>query len=545
MRNLTLSLIMLATLPMVGAAAVGSVTLVNDPALAFSNTYPLNLNAPPTAANRLSAQITSSSATIASQTFTDGSQSTASITVGSNNILAKQATNTITVPPTASILAAPATAQIVVSSGVPGSIISINGNQLREGHEWTSVATASGSATNLAAAINTYLPSILTAVTTGYTTIYTTTVARGSLPNSYTLTSSTPTVITTTTFSGGHDPILQNDEITFNGNVYRNGYLWTDGSGTSTGTALSIAQFLNTLGVIIASVPTNGTIVTATATLAGATGNGYTLSASAGLTVGSANFTGGQSSGSISINGVTFTAGVDFTTGTTAQTATSLAAAINSATLDGTSAAAIAAVVTTTSTLSGTSANYALTTSTPAALTLSGATMTGGTNATYSLATDLITIPNHGFTRALPVLYSTGVVAIGGLTNLTTYYVVVVDANNIGLSSTSVVAQAGRYIDLTSSTTGTTAHTYTLAPLAFSAGTGFSGKWQVSNDNAIWGDYTTTAAGIAVSSQTFTTGAPVTVSQDFGFLDYGWIRYNVLGPSAGGIALKVILNTKD
>ena len=62
--------------------------------------------------------------------------------------------------------------------------------------------------------------------------------------------------------------------------------------------------------------------------------------------------------------------------------------------------------------------------------------MTGGTNSAYIINTPTITIASNNFTTGLQVLYSTGTVAIGGLTNQTTYYVSVIRPNNNGVSST-------------------------------------------------------------------------------------------------------------
>lgn len=542
--------LMILAAPVTVFGISGPVTVANETGLTYNNTYPVNLNSPTTGGNKFSAQVTASSQVTASQTFTDGQQSTASITVNSANIFAVGATNRITVPPTNQILAQSATAQITISSGVPGSTVFVNGNSLKEGVQWNAGASSTTAATSLAAAINLYIGAVVS--TNIYNVIYATAVTGGSAGNSFTITSSSVPAYSTTTFSGGSDDILLNDVILFNGNIYRNHYDWTDYSGTSSGTALSIAQLFNTFGVVVATVSTGASVVYTTAT-PGNLGNTYTLSSSTpGLTVLSATYTGGQSSGSVTINSVTFTAGVDFSTGTTAQTATSLALAINRALLDGTTAQAISNVVTTTSTANGVASNYILASSTQAALTLSApfvivssastGIMTGGRDASYTINTTSITIANHGFSKALPVLYS-GTPAIGGLSTGTTYYAVPYSANVIGLSSTSAVAQTGNAITLTSSSTQTTAHTYTLAPLVFSAGSA-GGFWQVSNDGTTWSTFSTTAGNIAVSSQTY-TAASVTTIQDFGIVDYGYLRYNVTAPTTGGQALKVILNAKD
>lgn len=662
-----LALALLTALPAVGFSASGSQTLVNEAGLTYNNTYPQNLNSyglPQIAAAKISAQITYSSVSYSNKTFTDGGQSTGSLTVVSTApLVAAFSTNTITVPSSALILGAPATGQVTISSGVAGMVLTFNGNQLTEGVQWNrDVNFSSMTAVNLTAAMNLYWNSFLTASTTGYI-IYSTADVSGASGNAFTMVSSTAAAmaVSSTNFSGGLDPILQADVITFNGVDYRNDALWTDNSGTSSGTALSISNMLNSFGNVKANAattlgtpatgymtitsttglsgaiitvagnstvnlsqgvhwniastssgtatnvtaainnvtiltgiiaattgyttiyatatvngtagnsytfasttptvittapftnganPSYGSVVYTTATLAGTAGNAITLSASPGLTIGTTNYAGGQDNASITINGITLTLGTDFpvplVASTTANLASSIATAINAnAKLKLIiTAQAIGSVVTSTANAGGTTGNYTTVSSTQSKLSFANATMTGGANPGYSITTDLISITGHGFTKALPVLYS-GSPAIGGLSTGTTYYVVVVDSNTIGLSSTSVVAQAGNYIDLTSSSTQTTADTYTLAPLTFSQGSA-AAKWQVSNDGTNWADFLTTASNVAVSSQTFAAVFPSsTVVQDFGNVDYKWIRYNAVGPTQGGVNLQVILNAKD
>lgn len=663
-------------LPMAGFAVSGPVTLFND-AVAYSTNPYQNLQAygsPQGAAGKLSAQVTWSSGTYATGSFTDGTQSTGSLTVVSTAALvATSATDSITVPSTAAILGSPATNQITVVSttglaGLVGSMviiirdnngvvnsspsITLNGQYLfTYGTNVTTGTSAANSATNLATAI-TASGSPFTAVVTASTGVTVACVSSGTFCNSYRIDSTSPTAVSSGTMSGGANPVtvtinngaqtlaytygsnwassnsvtgaattfvtassgiggivssnvagvvyasaslvgtfgnsytittssasrvsvssssflgglnraLVNAYFTLNGQSYLNGTQWTDVSGTSTGTAASIAAFFNAtstnaavagggLGNVRATA--TGGVVSLVTFTSSTLNNAITLAttpSSGGLTIGSALFTGGQSNASITINGTALTLGTDFAApqvaSTTANMATSIAAAINAnSTLTAIiTAAATSAVVVSTSKVVGTATNYTTVSSTQSQLSFANATMTGGTNSGYSITTDKITITGHGFTKALPVLYSSGTVAIGGLTNQTTYYIVVIDSNTVGVSSTSAVALTGNYIDLTSSATGTTAHTYTLAPLSFSQGPA-AGKWQVSNDAANWNDYLVTSANISVSSQTFAAVNPSTNTvQDFGFVDYGYIRYNTTGPTQGAVNLKVILNAKD
>lgn len=546
----------LMTLPVAGFAASGSQTLVNEAALPYNNTYQINLNqygTPQSAASKIAVQITYASSTVANATFTDGQASTMSITVVTNDLLARSSTDTITVPATARILAQGATAQITVSSGVPNSTIFVNGNALIEGVNWFATTTTTGTAGNIAGAINTYIGALVS--TNAGRVVYATTTIAGVGGNSFTITTSSPPAYSTTSFSGGRNGDLLNQSISFNGIKAYNGIEWTDASGTSSGTAASIAAWLTRYSVVTAT--SSGSVVYATATVAGLAGNSFTLTSSTNnLTIGFAAFVNGQDNASVSVNGRTYTAGVNFSTGTTAQTATNLATAVNatSATFNVVAAAA-SNVVYGTSTVVGTASNYALTSSTQNALKLSvpvvvtgpSATgvMTGGLNTAFARNSALITIPSTTLTRGMQVLYTTGTIAINPLSNQTTYYVIPVDANTISLALTSTGAVAGLPIVITSSATSTTGHTYTLAPLPFIQGSA-AAKWEVSNDGVNWQQYLVTSANVAVPTNTFAAVNPSTTTiQDFGFVDYGFLRYNVTAPSQGGVNLKVILNSKD
>lgn len=565
MRKLLKILAMVSALPAASfALGAQSVTLVNETGLTFSTTYQQNLNAftsPQIAAGKLAVQVIYSSTAYATSTFTDGTQSTGSLTVVSTAPLAAAfATNTIVMPSTASILGSPATAQITIvsTSGISNAFITITTPKqpwiFKNGVDFNSVSTASGTASALATAINgkggivANWPGGTSAV------VYTSASVVGVGGNSYTLSSSLPVKITTSAavFSGGLDPILTNDDITYNGFILGNGYQWTDASGTSTGTAASIARALDNFADLVCTSSGSATVSCRQFT-AGTAGNAATLSASAGMTVTNPTFFGGQDNASFTINGVTLTIGTQIPpltlSSTTANLATAIATAINANTSLNTIIAANAgsSVVFSTSILTGTVRNYTTVSSTQSKLSFANATMTGGTNAGANITTDIITIPAHGYTKALGVVYSTGSGAsLGGLVTGTTYFVIVVDANNIELSTGSTAAVNGVFINMTSSSSATTAHTFTLTPQAFTQGAGSSAKWQVSNDGVNWADYLTTSGNVTVSSQTFTPVFPNTSAiQDFGIIDYQYLRYNVLGPSQGGIQLKVILNSKD
>ena len=249
--------------------------------------------------------------------------------------------------------------------------------------------------------------------------------------------------------------------------------------------------------------------------------------------------TASLSGATLTIGGIKLTAGTDFLVGADVNaTASNIAQVINASTCPLSSmitAQAIGAVVTSTSDAVG--GNYAMATSAPSKLTLSGANMTGGAGAYYSAANNTIQIASHGFKLALPVLYTQGA-AIGGLTTGTTYYVVPVDANTLKLSSSSAEAVAGTTVDITVQRAQTSANTYTLAPLAMAASNA-SAKWQLSNDGTNYIDVPSVDT-IFVSSATGSTFD----NWDFGAYDYRYLRLSVTGPSQGGILLKAFLNVK-
>lgn len=536
--------LLILTAPTVVFGVSGPVTVVNETGLAYNNTYPVNLNGLTTGGNKFAAQVTSSSDNVTAQTFTDGQQSTGSFTVTTTNgLIATQATDKITVASDSVIQSTSATDTLVVNStnGLNGATVSINGNVIANNGWRVDLAsnTAADIATQMTASVNQ-----IVATSIGSTVTFRASTT-GIIGNSYTLATSTPTALTasSTTFTGGHGAAFTNQYITVNGNNYYHGFSWgipNTGVNYSTATAASLATFLNSVAGIQASAA--GSVVYATATVAGVAGNAFTITSStSALTILTPTFTGGIDTPRVSIGGVIVTVS---TAASTTLIAANIVSAINANTqLAGfVRASNVSNVVTTTSTAVGFSTTYALLSSTPAAITASGPFMTGGTNSAYTINSATIALPSHGFSKAMPVLYS-GTPAITGLTTGTTYYVVPINANAIQLSSTSAVAQTGVGIVLTSSSTQTSAHTYTLAPLVFSAGSA-GGLWQVSNDGINWAAFSTTAGSATVTSQTF-TATPTTVIQDFGIVDFGYLRYNVTAPTTGGLALKVILNAKD
>lgn len=427
---LAFGLVRAATFPLTGYIA-------NETGLTYNNTYSVDIVA--NAINQMSAQAVYSSATFSNATFGDGSESTGSVTVVTPSALSTAtATDRITV---------------VSTNGLTGATLQIASKILQEGVDWKRQATASGTASNLRSAINSQVPGV-TASAVG-AIIYTTATVYGTLPNSYILSSSTPTALSvlTPTFKGGQDNAI----LAIGGQQLRQGIDWHVGT-TSATAATSIASAINGNALLslyitaIANSPTNG-------------------------------------------------------------------------------------IIALTSKFTGLNANFALQSSTPAALAPLHPSMIGGVNSAYALGSGVINLPSHGLTLALPVLYS-GTPVIGGLVSQTTYYAIPVDANSIKLGATSSGAVAGNFITITSSNSQTTAHVYTLAPLAIAGTPSF--KWQASNDNSNWID-------LAVSSVTLSSynNPPATTGWDFGVINYHYVRVNVVAPTQGGILFRVNVTAKN
>lgn len=523
------------------AAWVYNAYLINQTVTASQN-FVLNLSTTPNASGiaRITAQAVYSSATLPTDTFTDGRVSTATITVASNSgLVAVAATDQITIAANSAIQEKAATNTLVVnsSSGLTGASISVAGTTIVN-NGWR-VDVASDTATDIAAQSNIYINQVL-ATTVGSTVTFTAT-KKGTVGNSYTLATSTPAALTpsTATFSGGQNDAFQNQSITVNGMVYQRAYYWNipnTGPATSTSTAISIAALLNTISGIQANAA--GSVVYATATVSGTAGNAFTIVSStpSAMTVATPTFTGGANRASITINGTV----VAVSTGaSTTLTAGAIASSINSALGSIVAANNTGNVVFTTSTAVGTLSNYSLTTSTPTALVPSHATYVGGQNSAYSINSPNIFIPSHGYPTGAELLFS-GSSAPTPLVSGTTYYAIAVDANDIELATTSARAFAGQFITLTSSTT-TGPHTFTMTPSTTTGNFGL--QWAVSNDCVNYTNFTTTSLGVAISSLTFNSPYTAGVTTwDLGPVNYQCLEAIVTGPTTGGVSMKLKLN---
>ena len=461
--------------------------LANESGVAYAKTYPLPLNS--YAIDQLSFQLNWATAAPAAVTFTDGSESTGTITVTSNT----------------GISTATATAYLTVRS------------------------------TNVAGACITY-------------------------------------------FNGS------TSQITCNSGSWR--------VDVTSDTAADIASQMATQFSAILSTSNTSSNIYSTATLAGSAGNAmsFTTNTSSitvnGITLSTGVFSGGQDGATLWIGNTQYKFGGNVNIGAAASnTATNLATAITASSMTtNIVAAAAGSIVSATSTIVGTQMNVTIYSSTQAALTIGGSTVTvaglngagqgqmwGGTNSAYTLVsgsatvisatnpymplTDSLGMPSNVTPTpmvGLRLLYGQGVSAITGLTDKTTYYAIPVTQGSFGLSTTSTGAVAGyaalpamvttngTFIPLTSSQTKTTADSYTLTALAYST-ISPAGIWQGSNDGVNWGQMP------AISSQTFVSVYPSsTTVQDFGTTNYSSIRFNLnTPPTAGGLILQIIPNGKN
>jgi len=311
-------------------------------------------------------------------------------------MLNEKATGTITMKANSLMTTAKATGSIRLSGAfaeLDNGVITFNGVDLTEGVDW-SIDTVNGvdtSASNLAAGINSngsingYLSA--TASSSLVSLEYASNGVAGNsiginvdngLLNGLTLVGTTSN---DTTLSGGRDALL----LTINGNGFTAGTDFAIGN-TLLGTAYNFVNAINTdniiNGYLLASYVDK--FVTLTYTSNGEAGNAITTTTnnSNAASVSGATFTGGEDLLTVTVNGIDFVAGVDFTpTTSNADTASAIVTAINA---NGTVAAeAIATsssnVITITALAEGTTGNsIATATDDTDSLTVAGANLTGG-----------------------------------------------------------------------------------------------------------------------------------------------------------------------
>lgn len=181
---------LLATGSATADTVVYSADLVNDAALPADTNYDLDLET--RGIDQLAAQVTATSATIASPTFNNGRASTGTITIASlTDLTTAFATNRITVLSTMSL---------------SGAQIRLAGIPITEGTEWNRQATKALTATDIARALNVKFAGIIVSTApNGQAVVYSTAVTAGSVGNQSFSSSVTSMTVLTPTFTGGTD----------------------------------------------------------------------------------------------------------------------------------------------------------------------------------------------------------------------------------------------------------------------------------------------------------------------------------------------------
>lgn len=510
-----------------------------------------------------------SSATLSVSAFTDGSKSTATISPKTITLLTPLASSdTLSISNNAALVATQGSISVLVSTasqlatgGIIGSTLTINGVKILGGTAFTVGASTNATAINVAAAINALVPNVVAAVApVGGGTVTITCVNSGSFCNSYTVASSTIAISTAagTSFSGGNDnpsftitaPSVyipsQGDytaPMTF---TFVQGVNWFQ-NAFSSNTAISIAQAIDVTSTFVASTVTTTSVLIQPA-ITGSSGNSFTLVSSTGaLPAGTANFIGGQDAASFTIQGITKVANIDWAVGTSSVTAsTAIVSAINADPFLSTIIVATTSVtcpnncgvVFATSTALGIN-NWSLNSSATAALLVSSNQFVGGSTTSVTTSNNSLFLPAHGLATGTPILLTTTAgTPPGTLAAATTYYAVVLDANDVKLATTSALATATPPVTVgISSQTANGGGSFRLSPLAIVGVLQLS--WAASDDD-IHFNTLTLPTNVTVSSVTFLpTAAANSTYWDFGQLNARYLELIIGGPTAGAYSLTV------
>jgi len=524
--------------------------------------------------NFLSAQAVASSVTYTAQTFNDGQQATATLTVNSyTGLSTAAASGQFTGVSTSAAVGVVGSASVVISSNVSGTQVSITGPpgalNFMVGGNVAQGFSSTNTAVNFAAAVNatTTNSNVTASVNASSTVVTVTCVNAGTFCNSYAVTSTSPTAISTAAFSGGTNPV----SVSIAGfGVFTAGNQFQVGSSTAAmmnnlAAAFNVAYGTTTgAGIVYSTAPLDCTIhpcgiLFSTAVVAGTFANGYSLTTSNSLAIStSANFMGGgQNNAVLCVNGTCLTANKDYYPQTSVtQTATNIVTAWNLLTASQTvTLVSQAGVISATATVVGTAANSYLITVTTNAITptvlvsssgITGAqvgTLSGGQASATTINSPIITLPSGSNYDAtgLAVYLSTGSnVALQPLVWGATYYIIdLATPNQFELAYTSTGALAGAAIVITSSQTKVTADTFTFNPLALTGLPAY--QWMVSNDSVNWLPWVSTTYGQTISSATLSTyySTGTVNNWDLGHVDYGWVGLQVTPPVTGAISLKV------
>ncbi len=311
-------------------------------------------------------------------------------------------------------------------------------------------------------------------------------------------------------------------------------------------TATAIAAALNAKfsGIILSTAPTGSVIVYSTATTAGKAANSLTYETdTTSITVNAASFSGGKDNAFVILDGTKLTFNVEAGVGgTTAATATNLAAAINAnATLAAKMvASAGGSIVYTTATVVGAAGHYGITSSTSSRVVPSGTAFTGGVESAAPISQSNIAVTAHGMSTGYAIYFSTPTgVSLTPLVNNATYYIIKVDANNVKLATSRANAMAGTAIVITSSNSTTTSRTFSLKSANITGSPAY--KWRVSNDSTYWVDLSTSTNATGLTVDQVTLGyifGGTSKAYDLGRIGYRYLRFAVTAPTAGAIWIK-------
>lgn len=349
-------------------------------------------------------------------------------------------------------------------------------------------------------------------------------------------------------------------------------------TGSSNAIARSIQSKLNSIfsGLIISTVATGKGVIFSTAANYGSGGNAISIfsSSNAALTVNSATFVGGQDAAFFTIGGKKFTANQEWFVGTTTLTTSvniknALRASTLSTVVNFSTPNAQAALITGTSTVVGAWTNFAMISSTPTALTLSGPNFARGADSdiiygnfnnqnqsfayfgagivyplqnTSTLNTILKTQTQWGTALPVRVAVVSGTLPLP-LVAVTTYYASNLTTAGFGLSDTSTGAVAGLLLTLsTSSLTG--AGSFTMTPIALSGTPAF--KLQMSNDGTNFSDvFVSTSALLAPFTTNVSFASPYTTASvlyNIGNVYYRFLRFAYTAATFGATNINYIVN---
>lgn len=338
--------------------------------------------------------------------------------------------------------------------------------------------------------------------------------------------------------------VTSGDTITLAGVVFSG---WTAVTSTAT-TATNIATLISAHRYFSAFA--QGSTVTVRYVTFGVTGNGLTASAggTGGTRVSASTFSGGVNRYSITLNGITFTEGIDFKAGLSSGTAiSSMTAAVLVSTINANTTLAAQVVASTpiasgtrvdiTALTSGSNGYYVSATTTAFATT----NFTVGAPPEFDINTDVFTKANHGLVTGEKVQFSSAAATAGssitGLFGGTTYYAIRLNDTQYALNDTSTGAVAGAKLNITGNTGANTTFSMFPVPLSLAAGNGFF--WKVSNDNVNFSTFTFNSLNNSVNIASVTYAASGSTMWDFGTFTAHYLQLNFVGPTSGAIALQI------